>query len=35
MALSFGLTMPGFLGAFRLVFSNGAERITVRVIVLP
>ena len=26
---------PGFLGPFRLVFSNGAERISVRVVVLP
>jgi hypothetical protein len=24
---------PGFLGAYRIVFSNGAERITVRVVV--
>jgi hypothetical protein len=26
---------PGFLGRFRLVFSNGRERISVRVVVLP
>jgi hypothetical protein len=26
---------PGFLGRFRLVFSNGSERISVRVVILP
>jgi alpha-tubulin suppressor-like RCC1 family protein len=26
---------PGFLGTYRLVFSNGRERISVRVVVLP
>jgi cytochrome c peroxidase len=26
---------PGFLGRYRFVFSNGAERISVRVVVLP
>jgi hypothetical protein len=26
---------PGFLGPFRLVFSNGAERISVRVVIRP
>lgn len=26
---------PGFLGRFRLVFSNGRERISVRVVVTP
>jgi sugar lactone lactonase YvrE len=26
---------PGFLGAFPLVFSNGSERITVRVVITP
>ena len=26
---------PGFLGPFRLVFSNGTERISVRVVIIP
>jgi hypothetical protein len=26
---------PGFLGRFRLVFSNGRERISVRVVIVP
>ena len=26
---------PGFLGRYRIVFSNGAERIGVRVVVTP
>jgi hypothetical protein len=26
---------PGFLGRFRLIFSNGSERISVRVVVVP
>jgi hypothetical protein len=26
---------PGFLGRYRLVFSNGRERISVRVVVTP
>jgi hypothetical protein len=26
---------PGFLGRYRLVFSNGRERINIRVVVIP
>jgi hypothetical protein len=26
---------PGFLGRYRLVFSNGSQRISVRVVVRP
>ena len=26
---------PGFLGSYRLVFRNGAERVSVKLVVLP
>jgi len=26
---------PGFLGRYRIVFSNGSQRISVRVVVVP